>query len=320
MSSRLADALASGGFDAVVRRERLAALHLPFQELVSHPVEDNVLKSLRNGDRVGLVGPSGSGKSSVLSYLAHRGDTQTAFIIVPVTGMPEPQVSEPLHVARRIVEELDRLARESTAAAVPDSIQLQAGMPWLNATLAFDLSERASQHVGSLSEAREVLGSLLDEVGRTGAAPVLVFDDTDRWLDGFGFTDARGARDGFFSRALRWLADEIPASLAVCIHEQYLDGGWLPASVGPRVEIPPLSSAGHLRRLIDHRLEASGAELLANDIFAADALLALWARHQTEAARSLRATLRLAKQAVQEAANADLDQVTSHIVGAAAAG
>lgn len=48
---------------------------------------------------------------------------------------------------------------------------------------------------------------MLAAVAGQGLIPVLVFDDTDRWIDGVGFEHPTRTVDGFFRRVLRWVSE-----------------------------------------------------------------------------------------------------------------
>ena len=194
-------------FDPTPLPTDLAALHVPFDTLTSgHETEGALRAAAHSSGRVALVGPMGSGKSSVLAHV-FQPDEGFAPIQVSVAPEHEETVTEPgafaQHVVRVVstwaadVEMLSEKEREQLLRAVSDRRVLpsrSAGtrggiavqLPWLaKAELARELRSELQTSEGIARSAAEQLAALSRMFGliRTvELTPVLVIDDSDRWL------------------------------------------------------------------------------------------------------------------------------------------
>ena len=80
---------------------------------------------------------------------------------------------------------------------------------------------------------------ILELISARALLPVLVFDDTDKWLQVSAPADSIRLVDGFFGRVVRLLAEELPAAAVIAVHDQYVtQPGYRSAGVhrdlGPR--------------------------------------------------------------------------------------
>ena len=64
---------------------------------------------------------------------------------------------------------------------------------------------------------------ILDLFRSRGLTPVLVLDDTDRWLTATWLPDSRQTRAAFFTTIPRLLSEELDAAAVIAVHPTYLD-------------------------------------------------------------------------------------------------
>ena len=70
---------------------QLADDHVPFDQLSGKPnYETKVIGALHNGRDVGILGPRGGGKSSLIAYVSTQLTAQHIVLRVPVTGADDP--------------------------------------------------------------------------------------------------------------------------------------------------------------------------------------------------------------------------------------
>ena len=193
-------------------------------------------------------------------------------------------------------------------------------MGWLRGDLAREVRHqtRTEQPI-SLREKTGLLAQALERIHIDDLQPVIVFDDTDRWIG----SDDTAIVAGFFGDVIRWLT-ELPVSVVVAIHNRYLDLGVPRATLleflDTPVEIPVLSDVASLATILTRRVDLNvddtaynGANLA--DAVTDDAVEALFLAY-TEGS-SLRRVLQIAHIALAEAINVDADVVAADHVTAA---
>jgi hypothetical protein len=117
--------------------------------------------------------------------------------------------------------------------------------------------DRPGQQV--IDEAR----AILDTVQAHGLVPVIVLDDTDKWLQVPGLPDPGAHLSGFFSQVPRLLAEQLAVPAVLAVHEHYLDQRGYRASRGfleTTLRVPPLPSRNALQELLAHRAETACEE------------------------------------------------------------
>lgn len=326
-------------FNATPPRDDLGGFHVPFESMVAEcHVESRLEGSVRRGDRVALIGASGWGKSSLVSYVLGPTATGVAPILVPVHALEDGagrarSVADAMIAQLRLEAAADTGAVEGLDAAIGEQRQVTGassgkrgatgGFPWASVNLSKEISRQtANQELILLPEKVEVIEQCLRAIRSDALQPVLVFDDTDRWID----SDQRDVVYGFFSEGIRWLA-ELDASVVVATHSSYLeppaDMTGILAFLDTRVEIPPVPSAPQLARILERRVQTHtegdpGDERPPSlaDVLTESAVEALF--NQYTARESLRATLQIAHVALVEAADAGADVITHHHIEAAA--
>jgi len=100
-------------------------------------------------------------------------------------------------------------------------------------------------------------GRQILDLFRSGAGPVLVLDDTDRWLTATWLPDSTATRDAFFTTIPRLLSEELDAAAVIAVHPTYLDDAAYRAARGflsRTITVPPVPSAGAVAAILYRRI------------------------------------------------------------------
>lgn len=344
MSADLLAALqAAHAFDPFPVRDDLGIYHVPFSELAGDGyIEEALGDGCRRVERIGIVGDSGTGKSSLTARVLGPLAEGVAPIVVPVAIEPNETVSEPRAMFAHIAAVIARVAAEATALSPAQrdealarltaqrpvgrvggrSVRLAGG--WMGATISADLARQAPppQSINrSAAETLEVVEQMLATVGSDGLVPVLVFDDTDRWLSGT-FRDHDDLARSFFGRVLPALAG-LRCSVVVAVHRRYLTDAALRADVDrvleTLIELPALRDADAVGAVLSSRVHAHRPDGNAalSDVITADAVLRLFELYHTGLRGVLRGVLRTAHVALADACDSGADLITTPVIDAA---
>lgn len=322
-------------FDPAPRREDLAAVHVPFDELTDTTrVEAAVRRAIDAADRIGVVGPSGSGKSSVLAWCCNPLEPEIAPIVIPASVEPDEVLTRPPAFAQHVLRQLarnagplaqperDRLLRDSTdRMSLPTRQRRRAiTLPSIlgrTPALAHEVVELTAQvdHPRSGIDVVDLLSDALRLFDAHRLQPVLVIDDTDHWLEGGG--DRAHLIAPFFGPVLRML-NELPACVLVAVHDRYLTDARYQASPGfltslafiPRLERLEAIEQILTRRLVAHHHDQRSPAPPLAEVVDGDALQLLAEFYLGPATPSLRRLLRVAHRALDRATGADHAIVT----------
>lgn len=326
-------------FNATPPRDDLGELHVPFESMVSEcHAESRLEGSVRRGDRVALIGASGWGKSSLVSHILGPTAVGVAPILVPVHAL-EAGAGRASSVADALIAQLRLQAAAATGSTEGPDVAVgeqrhvtratshrrgvTGRFAWVSGTLSREISRQtASQELVLLPEKVEVIEQCLRVIRSDALQPVVVFDDTDRWVD----PDHRDVVSGFFSEGIRWLA-ELDASVVVATHTDYLGTGHRSTDIltflDTRVEIPQVPSVEQLARVLERRVQAHTADPTGSEnvpslseVLTESAVETLFSQYRRRA--SVRAVLQIAHVALVEAADAGADAITRHHIEAAA--
>jgi predicted ABC-type transport system involved in lysophospholipase L1 biosynthesis ATPase subunit len=334
-------------FEATHRYEDLELYHVPFDDLTdAAETEGPLARMATNGGRVALIGPSGSGKSSVIaSVLGPLVEDLPAHVIplrIPVAAADETTVKEPRAFAQHLVRTVVRYAspEEFTAAERERLEQVTAevsrehgkeksrrysiGAPRLLTDTGFATEVRSA---GQDIEHRLSAGDVVAETARMIAIfrshdrePFFVIDDSDTWLKIAG-ADLTNVANAFFNRNVRMLAKELDCGFVVVVHDHYLE------LEGYR-EIQPLFStvlsiprfaepAQAFERILSRRIELAEVDAVITDLLDAGAL-SLLAEHYGRR-QNLRQVLAAVDRSVQHACSDGVAPVTAELVRTALA-
>jgi hypothetical protein len=326
-STALQKLLQAHAFNPSPREQELRNLHVPFDEIVGVPRCERVLAdALRRGERVGLIGPSGSGKSSVTEHVLGGAYVQDlAPIRVRVGLEPESVVLDPREFIRHLVRtvaksveatvkrerrQVKRLAREVTQPETKRAVKVGVGggVPWLTGNLAVELGSVVASMGPSGEDALEGAQLILDVITDSGLRPVLVLDDTDHWLVRPGLSDPDERIAAFFGPIVRVIVERLPTAAAVvAVHDTYLHHPSYTdatAFLETRLTVPPLPDATSVGRILGHRVARvvgfSRTSPGLDDVISPAGLDRLF-QNYAASGRSLRGVLRVAHGALVHA-------------------
>ncbi|WP_040156408.1 hypothetical protein [Mobilicoccus massiliensis] len=270
-------------FNPAPRLHELPSVFVPFDTLTGErTVEHAARTALTHRRRVALIGATGSGKSSVIGHvLAEAGDDLFG-LRVPVS-IEEPEVAvEPeaflAHLLRHLREEALKTRPDSRRAidkAAPGSgrettrtYTAEAGFAGVKGGLSYAVKQALEEQIATNTRAMEAVRELLGIVDDHGVVPVIVLDDTDKWVPSPLAPQNAQLRGQFFTRILRMLAEQIDATVLLAVHPSYLDDTAFQQARGfleRTIELPTLPDIGAAARLVSRRI-ALGLDLPEEDL------------------------------------------------------
>jgi energy-coupling factor transporter ATP-binding protein EcfA2 len=332
----------SRAFEATRRFDELSRFHVPFDELNGDVrTEATVARLVAKAGRVAIIGPSGSGKSSVISGVLGPLEEELPESIVPlrvpVATEHDETVTEPGAMARHIVRYVTRWAsrerfspaeQEEFESAIADvtrragrrkSREYHVGLPlWLaNVEFARQVQSAGEDYESQQSgaDAVEHLKRMLALFASHDLLAVLVFDDSDTWLRVPGL-DRTEVATAFFLRTVRMIAKELEAGLVLAVHQAYLElpaygearewlSGevWIPRLIDPRRGV---------ESILRDRLVIADVGAPIDEVMDENALLHLVKYYDDN--RTIRDVLRVAQRSVQHALSDGADLITSQLV------
>jgi hypothetical protein len=218
-------------------------LYVPFEELVGGRHESLLADAFQATQRVGVIGPIGSGKSSLIEYVTTAGADALAPIWISVGHEADEILRDPPEFARHLILEVVRWARDSramgeeqrrailaeTTPTLPTTTRthrhdfsLKLALGWLEPSIGDEVEETVADP--AIERARgdfiASLDRLVDLIREDlGRVPIVLIDDSDRWLRLDGrVRDA--LLEGFFVDTCRMLAERNWA-VAMAIHPDY---------------------------------------------------------------------------------------------------
>ena len=330
-------------------------LYVPFEELVGGRHESAIREAFENTQRVALIGPIGSGKSSLIEYVTTTDAAHCAPIWISVGHESDDMLRDPPEFARHLIREVVRWARETqampeeerravlaeTTPTLPtrtrthtQDFSLKLALGWLEPSIGREVQETVADPAVDRSRA-DFIASLdrLVELVREDLqrVPVLIIDDSDRWLrlDG-NMRDT--LLDGFFTDTCRMLAERNWA-VTMAIHPDYCStSGFRNAARNgyftTNVAMPALDNSEALRRLFAARIQSvAEAEnefaaleegvhpippitVVETDVFE-DGFDALLHEYYQASDQNIRAVLTVAQQALMETVGMGEEIVTT---------
>lgn len=312
----------------------LAAYHVPFDTLnADERTEGALSRAAHATERVALIGDSGVGKSSLVAHVFRIG-SGFAPVVVPVFDEDPEVVTEPGRFAAHAVQVLARYAdqieltstaeRDRYLRAVSERTHLpstEKGMstgiklaPWI---AQLDLGAQLKQVTppAAIKPTSAQYISALDDViaviKRTELIPMLVIDDSDRWLRVDDGSPREDIVEPFLNRVLRMLADRA-IGFVVAVHRAYLGlaayrNAIAQGTLETFIDVPALGSRAALEAVLDHRVSLHMPNAGIGDVFDDAALDELWSVYCGGARRQIRKTLHVAHGALADADVSTLD-------------
>ena len=258
-------------------------------------------------------GGSGAGKSSVISSVLNPLVEDLAPLPIPVAIEDPIVATSPVAFAGHLVRTVARYVAHAHPAAAEEARErarrttrtvqgprreragrLSLAPSWLGLRVELTTELRSVSEQAAMDrpgqEVIEEAQAILQTVAAHGLRPVIVLDDTDKWLQVPGLPDPAAHLGGFFSQVPRLLAEQLSVSAVLAVHERYLDLSAYDASRGfldATVHVPALPDRGALERVLAHRTKgwvpAPMAELITEP-----ALDSLMAHYRFGRARDLR--------------------------------
>ncbi len=344
MSAELLLALQEAhAFDPFPVRDDLGVYHVPFAELAGDGhIEQALGDGCRRFERIAIVGDSGTGKSSLTASVLGPLAEGVAPVVVPVAIEPNETVSEPRAMFAHVAAVIARVAADAAALSPSERDEalarltaqrpvgrvggktLRLGGGWMGASVSAELAKQAGppQSIDrSAAETLEVVEQMLATIHGEGLVPVLVFDDTDRWLSG-SFREHDELARSFFGRVLPGLAG-LRCSVVVAVHRRYRVDDALRADIDrileTLIELPALRDPGAVGAVLQSRVHAhrADAEAQITDVITIDAIDRLFELYQTGLRGELRGVLRTAHVALADACDSGADLITTPVIDAA---
>src|SRR6185312_7338852 len=226
----LTQLLGAHAFDGSPLHVDMPAFHVPFDDRGRRGTESGVLRAAKSAERLGVKGPIGCGKTSLLRYTLD--DPQ---VVLDVRRFAA-------HLIQSIVRDAQRAGtltardRDAILAAAAARRPLPGNERRLASKLAAKFwvanAELAGEVTSTLAgvDLQRPAGEVLENVNRAleaitvgGRQPVILVDDSDSFTRRHGSGRSRDQLVGaFFGTVLRALT-ELHAGLIVAVHDEYLE-------------------------------------------------------------------------------------------------
>lgn len=289
---------AANAFCPSPRIDQLGDLHVPFDELLGTRTCEHALdRALRHRHRVALVGASGTGKSSVVEHVLGPLVEGLAPMRIPIS-MERPQIAtDPVEFSRHLVTQIqhwirstqptrDSRARQITGTNPSQRTQKFSIAPaWMEARveLAYELKQATAETPQTAFQTMEQARQLIELCASDDLTPVIVLDDTDRWLSTSWQPDGQAVRGAFFGRVVRVLAEELNTAAIVAVHPTYLNDPDYQAANGfldTTLTVPALPNPAAATNILQRRAAiALGTNIDANDIIDTPATVTIFTRY-----------------------------------------
>lgn len=290
---------AENAFNPSPRTDQMTDLHVPYDQLSgSRTCEAALERALRQGHRVALVGASGTGKTSVAQCVLGPLVEGLAPMRVPISMERQAIATDPVEFARHLVA----LIRRWIAASLPSRQgQVHQVMPrrraqtsqkfsvapsWMEAKveLAYELNQASIAEPTTSAQVIEQARQLIEIFAQDGLVPVVVLDDTDRWLSNAWQPDSPTVRAAFFGRVVRVLAEDLGAAAVVAVHPSYLADPSYQESAGfldTTLHVPPIPSAAAVGAILQRRIAvAIGSDRPVVETISEEALMVMFAHYE----------------------------------------
>ena len=324
----------------------MSGYHVPLSRLARSPVEQHIRRLVSREERVLLVGPMGSGKTSltaaVFSPFAPEVVTGLAPIRIPVLLAGQREMVDPAEFCRMLMKTVaewaaptsriperdvkrirQRTARSRVSQSGGSELRLGIGAPLhlVQAEAGVTLGRQVRSIHDTIDASSLDAGwrEMLSAFGAAQLVPFFVIDDADQWSRALGDADAARVTNDFFGRVVQWLARTGECGFLVAVRDSQralrgsseVIGQFMHVVEMPELADPPAA----LGAILDRRLSEAGIDVSHADVFDGPAVAMLADVYAQR--RDLRTTLRVAEDAVDLAYDAGAEIVTAEAVSAA---
>jgi hypothetical protein len=183
-----------------------------------------------------------------------------------VAGDPVAFVKHLVQVVSRLVQltepDRGRQARRIESETHPKykrgkAFSVAPGLIGVSVRLAYELEAAVQEPSTTSDQIMDQGRQILDLFRSRGLTPVLVLDDTDRWLTATWLPDSRQTRAAFFTTIPRLLSEELDAAAVIAVHPTYLDDDAYRAARGflsRTIAVPAVPSAGAVAAILYRRI------------------------------------------------------------------
>jgi len=187
--------------------------------------------------------------------------------------------------------------------------------------LAYELQQASAQTPLSSGQRMDQARQLLDLIRADDLQPVLVLDDTDKWLNTTWQPDATTVRSAFFGRVIRVLAEDLSTAAVVAVHPTYLADAEYQSAAGfldTTIHVPAIPSPAAVGQILGRRaglaLDLEDEQSALDQAIAHDAVGELYQYYARHAPDMRRRVLLTTHTALAIACDDDADQIqTRHI-------
>jgi Cdc6-like AAA superfamily ATPase len=340
--SQLLDAHA---FDGSPLQVDMPAFHVPFDDAGRTGTESSVLQAAQSAERLGVRGPIGCGKTSLLRYTLDDPTGTIAPIWVSVAFDDDEVVLDVRRFAAHLIQSVVRDAQRAGTLTTRDRDAILTAaaarhpLPGGERRLATKLAAKFWVASGEL--AREVTSTLdgvdlhrpasevlenvnrgLEAIAASGRQPVVIVDDSDSFTRRHGSDNTRDQLvSAFFGRVLRALT-ELQCGVIVAVHDEYLtmesfERAQQEYGALERLLVVPPVVSGQLKRILGRRTQLA-ADAPINAALSPAALEALAELNRTRTGRNLRTTLGIAHASLVAAVDRGAELIEEQDVARAA--
>jgi hypothetical protein len=254
-------------------------LYVPFEHLSGVECERQLTDAVVDIRRVAVVGPVGSGKSSLIEYVFSQTSEPLAPLLVSAAHEGVTTLTDPTEFARHVIRQTVRWADEvgamdaeeqhaaltstalrygASSASASYSVGVKLAAKWIEPSWSREVVNTLADPEVERSRAEfvESLSRLVELIYGWGRTPVLIIDDFDIWVNVAANGD-QASLDAFFVHTCRMLSERnwgivLSVQPEFCGLASFRDAraqGFL----NDQVELPHLSPSS-LRRILDERI------------------------------------------------------------------
>jgi Cdc6-like AAA superfamily ATPase len=332
-------------FDGSPLHVDMAAYHVPFDDRGRRGTESGVVRAAHSAERLGVRGPIGCGKTSLMRYALDDPNGTIAPIWISVAFDDDEVVLDVRRFAAHLIQSIVRDAQRAGTLSARDRDAIltaaTARRPLPGSTRRGGAKLAAKFWIASGGLAGEVTSTLegvdlqrpadevlenvnraLEAISAAARRPVVIVDDSDSFTRRQGSVSTRNQLVGaFFGPVLRALT-ELHAGVIVAVHDEYLQMESFErarrehGALERLLAVPPIVS-GQLGQILNRRIELA-TNASHPDALSPAATQALAELNRARTGRNLRTTLGIAHAALVAAVDRGAELIDEQDVARAA--